>query len=426
MFHPMACTVIAALLARDGARRSPSCRPPWRSFCAAASPERESARRCAALKRVYAPALELALRWRFAVIVRRPRRSRAARGGSSRRAWAASSSRASTRATSRCTRCASPAPASSRRSRCSTRSSAGSASFPRSTNVFAKIGTAEIATDPMPPSVADGFVILKPRDGVAGSAQAEGRARARASRPPCATLPGNNYEFTQPIQMRFNELIAGVRSDVAVKVFGDDLDGARARTPSGSRRSCESVPGAADVKVEQVTGLPMLDDRRRPRGARALRADARATCRRSSQIGVGGRAAGQVFEGDRRFDIVVRLPEDVRGDVAALRAAAGSRSPAAARRSAGARDLPLGAVADVRAHRGPEPDQPRERQAPRRRHGERARPRPRLVRRRGGAAHPRRGRRCRPGYWISWGGQFENLISAGRSACASSCRSRCC
>ena len=124
--------------------------------------------------------------------------------------------------------------------------------------MFSKIGTAEVATDPMPPSVADTFVMLKPRDALAGSAQAQGASCVAELEAAVRQLPGNNYEFTQPIQMRMNELISGVRADVAVKVYGDDLEtlviGWRARR----RDRCATVPGAADVRVEQATGLPML------------------------------------------------------------------------------------------------------------------------------------------------------------------------
>ena len=111
-----------------------------------------------------------------------------------------------------------------RPSRCSRTLEARIAQFPEVERVFGKIGTAEVATDPMPPSVADTFVMLKPRDAVARSAQAQGAAASPRSKPRCKQLPGNNYEFTQPIQMRMNELISGVRADVAVKVYGDDLD----------------------------------------------------------------------------------------------------------------------------------------------------------------------------------------------------------
>jgi cobalt-zinc-cadmium resistance protein CzcA len=129
-------------------------------------------------------------------------------------------------------------------------------------------------------------------------------------------IPGNNYEFTQPIQMRFNELISGVRSDVAVKVFGDDLDVLLA---SGEEIAevLEKVPGAADVKVEQITGLPVLTvkmDRQKVSRYGLNVSEVQEVI----EVAVGGKEAGQVFEGDRRFDLLVRLPERLREDIEAL------------------------------------------------------------------------------------------------------------
>jgi cobalt-zinc-cadmium resistance protein CzcA len=188
--------------------------------------------------------------------------------------------------------------------------------FPEVDRVFAKVGTAEIATDPMPPSVADNFVMLKP--------QAEwpdpNRSKAdlvRAMQEALEQIPGNNYEFTQPIQMRSNELISGVRSDVAVKIFGDDMD---VLLESGERINelMESIPGAADVKVEQVTGLPVMTvkmDRKQIARYGLNVADVQDVV----EIAVGGKDAGQIFEGDRRFDLLVRLPEGLRGNIDALK-----------------------------------------------------------------------------------------------------------
>ena len=128
--------------------------------------------------------------------------------------------------------------------------------YPEVDYIFSKIGTAEIATDPMPPSVADTYVMLKPRE------QWPDPSRPKADfveqlQKELLLVPGNNYEFIQPIQMRFNELIAGVRSDVAVKVFGDDV-AVLAAVGERIEAVLASVPGAADTKVEQTTGLPML------------------------------------------------------------------------------------------------------------------------------------------------------------------------
>lgn len=188
--------------------------------------------------------------------------------------------------------------------------------LPEVKTMFAKVGTAEIATDPVPPSVADNFVMLKPRkewpDSSKSKEEVVADIEAAAGR-----VIGNNYEFTQPIQMRFNELISGVRTDVAVKVFGDDMEQLLA-TGNQIAAVLEKISGSADVKVEQVTGQPML--------TLALRRDTISNYGLSmldvqSLIAglVAGEKAGDIFEGDRRFDIVVRLKDDVRQDLDALK-----------------------------------------------------------------------------------------------------------
>ena len=188
--------------------------------------------------------------------------------------------------------------------------------FPEVDKIFAKIGTAEIATDPMPPNVADNFVMLKPLSEWPDPKRSKDDL-VKAMHEAAEQIPGNNYEFTQPIQMRFNELISGVRSDVAVKVFGDDLD----KLLKGGEEIAElleKVPGAADVKVEQVSGLPVLTvkiDRSRISRYGLNVADVQEVV----EVAVGGKEAGQVFEGDRRFDLLVRLPERLRVDVEAMK-----------------------------------------------------------------------------------------------------------
>ncbi|MBS0663241.1 MAG: CusA/CzcA family heavy metal efflux RND transporter [Verrucomicrobia bacterium] len=188
--------------------------------------------------------------------------------------------------------------------------------FPEVERVFSKIGTAEVATDPMPPSVADTFVMLKPR------AQWPDPRRRKADlvaamEAAVAEVPGNNYEFTQPIQMRFNELISGVRSDVAVKVYGDDL---AVMTAVGEQIEAvlQGVPGASDVKTEQTAGLPLLTVQL-DREAIARYGLTVAEVQEIVATALGGTAVGQVFEGDRRFDLVVRLPENLRTNPDALR-----------------------------------------------------------------------------------------------------------
>ncbi|MBR9910289.1 MAG: CusA/CzcA family heavy metal efflux RND transporter [Gammaproteobacteria bacterium] len=185
-------------------------------------------------------------------------------------------------------------------------------SFPEVEKVFARIGTAEVATDPMPPNVADNFVILKPRSEWPNpeKTKADLVAEMEAS---LEQLPGNNYEFTQPIQMRFNELISGVRADLGIKVFGDNLD-QLVNTANDILKAVNAVPGAADARVEQVTGLPTLSvlPHRTALGRYGLNV---VELQDWVSAAIGGESAGILYEGDRRFELIVRLPEDLRRDV---------------------------------------------------------------------------------------------------------------
>ena len=177
--------------------------------------------------------------------------------------------------------------------------------------VFAKIGTADVATDPVPPSVADTFVIMKPREDWPNPRKPKEQLVAEMNEA-VQQVPGSRYEFLQPIQMRFNELIAGVRSDVAIKVFGDDLD-QLAAVAAEVEGVVSSIEGSQDAQTEQVTGLPfiqVLPDRVRLTQL-GLNVDDVQTV---VSTAIGGAEAGQMFEGDRRFDIVVRLPEEMRQD----------------------------------------------------------------------------------------------------------------
>lgn len=181
--------------------------------------------------------------------------------------------------------------------------------------VFSKIGTPEVATDPMPPNVADTFVMLKPRDEWPDPDKTKIELIGEMEEA-LEKIPGNNYEFTQPIEMRFNELISGVRSDLAVKVYGDDLD-QLLKSAQEIAKVLQKVKGAADVKVEQVSGLPVLSilpDRLALDRFGLNIADVQEIV----ETAMGGREAGQVFEGDRRFDLVVRLPEHLRTDIRTL------------------------------------------------------------------------------------------------------------
>lgn len=187
--------------------------------------------------------------------------------------------------------------------------------FPEVDKVFAKIGTPEVATDPMPPNVADNFVILKPRSEWPDPRKTKAALVAEMEQA-LEQLPGNNYEFTQPIQMRFNELISGVRSDVGIKVFGDDLD-VLLSVANSIEQVANSISGAADVKTEQVSGLPVLSVMPK------LTALSRYGLTVSQfqdiiAMSIGGEEAGLIYEGDRRFQLIVRLPEQIRSDIDSL------------------------------------------------------------------------------------------------------------
>lgn len=187
--------------------------------------------------------------------------------------------------------------------------------FPEVDKVFAKIGTPEVATDPMPPSVADNFVILKPRDQWPDPDRTKDDLVAEMEEA-VTQLPGNNYEFTQPIEMRFNELISGVRADLGIKVFGDDMDQLLASAQE-VQEVLETVEGAADIQVEQVTGLPMLSlhPKRMVLSRYGLNVE---DLQALVATGIGGENVGLIYEGDRRFELVVRLPEAVRRDIDSL------------------------------------------------------------------------------------------------------------
>lgn len=275
------------------------------------------------------------------------------------------------------------------------------------TRVFARTGTAEIASDPMPPNISDGYIMLKPRDQWPQPKKSREQLLAEIEAT-ANSLPGNNYEFSQPIQLRFNELISGVRSDVAVKLFGDDmavLDGTAAKIAS----VLGAIPGAAEVKVEQTTGLPML----------TVQIDREQTARYGLNIAdvqsaiataIGGQEAGTVFQGDRRFDIVVRLPENLRSDLEQLQ-----RLPIAlplpASTEARARFIPLGEVASLQMAPGPNQIS---REDGKRRIVISANVRGRDIGSFVAEAEQQLQAQVKipAGYWTSWGGQFEQLQSA--------------
>ncbi|TDF36335.1 CusA/CzcA family heavy metal efflux RND transporter [Alteromonadaceae bacterium M269] len=183
--------------------------------------------------------------------------------------------------------------------------------MPEVERVFAKIGTPDVATDPMPPSVADNFIMLKPRDQWPDPDKPKQQVVDELATI-VNEIPGNRYEFLQPIQMRFNELLAGVRSELAIKVFGDDFE-TLASIGEQIGAAIADVEGVADISVEQTKGLPILtivpNDERL-----ALYGLSKANLQRQIALAMGGEVAGKYYQGDRRFDIVVRLPESQRSD----------------------------------------------------------------------------------------------------------------
>ncbi|MEC8428151.1 MAG: CusA/CzcA family heavy metal efflux RND transporter, partial [Pseudomonadota bacterium] len=185
------------------------------------------------------------------------------------------------------------------------------AQLPEVQHVFSKIGTPEVATDPMPPNVADTYLILKSQNQWPDTGKSKEDFVAEL-RELVEAVPGNNYEFTQPIEMRFNELIAGVRSDVAVRVYGDDLE-TLAEVGEQVESLLGDISGARDVRAEQATGLPMISVEPQ-RDHLALLGLSVADLQETLQTAIGGKQTGLIYEGDRRFKLMVRLEEGLRQD----------------------------------------------------------------------------------------------------------------
>ena len=219
--------------------------------------------------------------------------------------------------------------------------------FPEVETVFAKIGTPEIATDPMPPNVADTFVMLKPREQWPDPTKPKD-VLIDEIRMAIDKVPGNKYELTQPIEMRFNELIAGVRSDVAIRIYGDDLD-TLAVLGANVETLLRQVDGGKDVRIEQMKGLPMISVEPQ-RDHLALLGLTVVDIQNALQTATSGRQTGLIYEGDRRFKLVVRMDDAYRRDIKAL-----AQIPVAIPGNANP-DLsyvPLGEVADIKEIQGP-------------------------------------------------------------------------
>ena len=280
--------------------------------------------------------------------------------------------------------------------------------FPEVKETFSKIGTAEIATDPMPPSVADGFAMLKPRcvwpDPGLSSREVVTKIEKALNQ-----IPGNNYEFTQPIQMRFNELISGVRSDVAVKIFGDDMD-TLLQAGKEIEAVLKEINGASDVKIEQATGLPVLTISIK-RNMLARYGLNTSDVQDVISTSIGGNQAGEIFEGDKRFEIIVKLPEKIRQDIEYLkRIPIRLKNPSETNQNLYPAIL-LEDVADFEIKEGPNQIS--------RENGKRVLNVTSNVRGRDLLSFVDEAQRkigeqvsIEPGYWIRWGGQFQQLISA--------------
>ncbi|WEW96313.1 CusA/CzcA family heavy metal efflux RND transporter [Pseudomonas nitroreducens] len=281
---------------------------------------------------------------------------------------------------------------------------------PEVQRMFSRTGTAEIASDPMPPNISDAYVMLKPKeqwpDPKKSRAQLEAEIQEAAN-----GVPGSAYELSQPIQLRFNELISGVRSDVAVKVFGDDM-AVLNQTAEQIAGVLRQVQGSSEVKVEQTSGLPVLTvniDRQRAARYGLNVGDIQDNV----SVAIGGREAGTLFEGDRRFDLIVRLPESLRSDIDAL-----SRMLIPVPAPANATDsrigfITLGEVARLELVQGPNQVS--------RENGKRLVVVSANVRGRDigsfvaeASGNIERQVKLQAGYWTTWSGQFEQLQSAAQ------------
>ncbi len=272
--------------------------------------------------------------------------------------------------------------------------------MPEVKTFFSRVGTAEVATDPMPPSISDGYVMLKERQDWPDPKKSKADLLEEIEHR-LQAIPGNAYEISQPIQLRFNELISGVRSDLGIKIYGDDLD-QLLKAGNEIAGVLSGVTGAEGVKVEQVEGLPVLSVE--PNRAALYRYGLNVTDVQSVlAAATGGQEAGQLFEGDRRFALVVRLPERLRNDMRSL-----ERLPIELPQGG---YVPLGEVATLKLAPGPNQIS---RENGKRRLVVSANVRGRDL---GGFVTEVRGKveqqvKLPTGYWLSYGGTFEQLQSA--------------
>jgi cobalt-zinc-cadmium resistance protein CzcA len=279
--------------------------------------------------------------------------------------------------------------------------------FPQVAYVFSKTGTAEVASDPMPPNSSDTFVILKPQEEWPEPSLSKAELQEQIEKA-VGALAGNVYEFSQPIQLRFNELLAGTRGDLAVKVFGDEFE-PMLKAANQVAAVLKGIDGAEDVKVEQTAGLPFLEIKINKAEAARYGLSTGAI---QEVIGaaIGGRDAGVVFEGDRRFPIVVRLTDKVREDREALE---NIPVPLPAGPNGRASSVLLKQVASFSVTEGPNQIS---RENGKRRVVVTANVRGRDIGSLVAEAQAKVGSQVQlpPGSYLTWGGQFENLASAKR------------
>ncbi|MCS7073834.1 MAG: efflux RND transporter permease subunit, partial [Bacteroidia bacterium] len=270
--------------------------------------------------------------------------------------------------------------------------------FPEVTKVIGKIGTAEVPTDPMPVEACDLMIILKDKSDWACNCTREELAQQMADA--LSVIPGVNFGFQQPIQMRFNELMTGTKQDVAVKIFGEDLD-SLAGIAEKMGNLIRSVEGAEDIAIEQVTGLPQIIVRlNRERIARY-----HLTIEHVNQVlrmGFAGEIAGTVYEGEKRFGLVVRLHGTGRQsieDVRRIYIPIGN-----------GKQVPLEEVADINLETGPNQIQ---HESSRRRiiigFNVRGRDVESVVQE---LRQKTQQLRLPEGYFLEYGGQFQNLVHA--------------
>ncbi|MBN9534626.1 MAG: CusA/CzcA family heavy metal efflux RND transporter [Alphaproteobacteria bacterium] len=272
--------------------------------------------------------------------------------------------------------------------------------LPEVKTVFARNGTAEVATDLMPPGRSDTYVMLKPREEWPNPNKPKSELLAEVETAAQSTL-GTVFGFSQPIQLRFNELISGVRSDVALKIYGDDL-GELVRLAGQAQRIVAEISGAEDVKTEQASGLPLLTVE--PRRTQLARYGLSVSnVQDAVSAALGGKETGLIYEGDARYPLEVRLPEQLRTDISALK-----RLPLA---RPGGNYVPLGEVADIKLSEGPNQIS--------RDNGKRFITVMTNVRGRDLASFVQQAQsviardlKLPPGYYVEYGGTFEQLASA--------------